>query len=97
MDCAQADGAGGHVRSGSLTKQDFPIDADGAQECIVMANDDQCAVIAQEPLLNSGDAVEIEMVGRLVQHQQRWQRRTAQHAGQTRSQQLAAAEAPSAL
>ncbi len=57
-----------------------------------MADDDECAVIGEQPSFNRLDGVDIQMVGRLVENEQRWGIGTAECAGKAGAQHLPAAQ-----
>ena len=80
------------VRMQQLTSPaelDPPLDADGVQERGVVADDEQGAVVAAQHLLQRLQAVQVQVVGRLVQQQQAGRMPAVQRARQRRPQPLA--------
>ena len=70
-----------------------PRNADRLQKRFVVTDDEERAVIGPEPGLHRLDGIDVEMVRRLVQDEERRRRSAAEHAGKPRAQELPAAEA----
>ncbi len=55
-----------------------------------MANDQQCTVIGSEARFDGGDGIDVEVIGRFIEDQQRRRCRAAEDAGKAGAQKLAA-------
>src|SRR5690606_13347674 len=75
-----------------LRQHDPALDPDRLQESLVVAHHQERAVVAKQRVLQRLQRIEVEVVGWLVQDQQRWRLLAAQYAGERCPQPLTPAE-----
>src|SRR5439155_18831961 len=72
---ARADATGRQSAAAAELGRNLSLDSDGLQERLVVADHDQCAVKSIQRIFKLLDRCEIEVVGRIVQSQQRRRQR----------------------